>query len=30
MVHITKETWEKTGVEVIIFNGKKWLNEEHI
>ena len=30
MVNITKETWEKTGAEVIIFNGKKWLNENHI
>ena len=30
MVDITKETWEKTEVEVIIFNGKKWLNEKHI
>ena len=30
MVNITKETWEKNGVEVIIFNGKKWLNEKHI
>ena len=30
MVDITKETWEKTGFEVIIFNGKKWLNEKHI
>ena len=23
MVEITKETWKKNGVEVIIFNGKK-------
>ena len=30
MVDIKKETWEKTGVEVIIFNGKKWLNEKQI
>ena len=27
MVKITKETWERNGVEVIVFNGKKWLNE---
>ena len=30
MVDITKETWGKNGVEVIFFNGKKWLNEKHI
>ena len=30
MVNITKKTWGKNGVEVIIFNGKKWLNERHI
>ena len=30
MVEITKETWEKSGVEVIIFNGKKCLNETNI
>ena len=30
MVEITKETWKKNGVEVIIFNGKKWLNETNI
>ena len=30
MVDITKETWEKTGVEVKIFNGKKMLNEKHV
>ena len=30
MVSITKETWEKNRVEVIVFNGKKWLNEKHI
>ena len=30
MVNIPKKTWEKNGVEVIIFNGKKWLNEKHI
>ena len=30
MVEINKETWERNGVEVIIFNGKKWLNETNI
>ena len=30
MVKITKETWRKNGVEVIVFNGKKWLNEKYI
>ena len=30
MVNITKEKHEKNGTEVIIFNGKKWLNEKHI
>ena len=30
MVEITKELWGKNGVEVIIFNGKKWLNETNI
>ena len=30
MVNVTKETWAKDGVEAIIFNGKKWLNEKHI
>ena len=30
MVDIIKETWEKTGVEVINFNDKKWLHEKHI
>ena len=30
MNKITKETWGKNGVEVIVFNGKKWLNEKHI
>ena len=29
MVKITKETWEENGVEVIVFNGKKWLNQKH-
>ena len=27
---LQKKTWEKNGVEVIRFNGKKWLNEKHI
>ena len=30
MVEVTKETWERNGVEVIVFNGKKWLNETNI
>ena len=30
MVKITKETWERNGVEVIVFNGKKWLNETNM
>ena len=30
MVNIRKETWGKNGVEVIIFDDKKWLNEKHI
>ena len=30
MVNTTNESWEKNDVEVIIFNGKKWLNEKHI
>ena len=30
MVDITKETLEKTAVEVINFNDKRWLNEKHI
>ena len=30
MVTITKKTCEKNGVEVIVLNGKKWLNEKHI
>ena len=30
MVVITKETWRKNGVEVIVDkNGAKWLNEKH-
>ena len=27
MSFIAKETWQKNGVEVTIFNEKKWLNE---
>ena len=27
MVEITKETWERNGVEVIVFNIKMGLNE---
>ena len=30
MVKITKEIWERNGVEIIVFNGKKWLNEKKI
>ena len=30
MIDITKETWDKSGVEVIMFNGIKLLNENHI
>ena len=30
MSFIAKETWQKNGAEVIIFNEKKWLNEKHI
>ena len=30
MSFIAKETWQKNGVEVIIFNEKRWLNEKHI
>ena len=30
MVEVIKETWEQNGVELIIFNDKKWLNEKHI
>ena len=30
MVEITKETWERNGVEIIVFNGKNWLNETNI
>ena len=30
MIIITEETWKNSGVEVIVFNDKKWLNEKHI
>ena len=30
MSFIAKETWQKCGVEVIIFIEKKWLNEKDI
>ena len=30
MVNITKRNMAKNGVEVIVFNDKKWLNEKHI
>ena len=30
MVFITKNTWRKNGVEVLIVNGTKWLNEKHL
>ena len=30
MVEITKETWERNGVEIIVFNGKNWLNETNV
>ena len=30
MVEISKKLWQKNGVEIIIFNGKKWLNEKHV
>ena len=30
MVEITKETWKRNGVEGIVVNGKKWLNETNI
>ena len=30
MVKITKETWERNIIEAIAFNGKNWLNENHI
>ena len=30
IVEIAKEIWERNGVEVIVFNSKKWLNETNI
>ena len=30
MANISRKTWRKNGVEVIVFNGKKWLNEKHV
>ena len=30
MIDITKETWNKSGVEVIVLNGIKWLNRKNI
>ena len=30
MVEITKETWGKKGLEVIVLDGKKRLNETNI
>ena len=30
MVNITKKKWGKNGVEVIVLNGIKWLNEKNI
>ena len=30
MVNISVKTWRKNGVEVIVVNGKKWLNEKHV
>ena len=30
MVFITTETWQKNGVEVIVFDNQKWLDEKHI
>ena len=30
MLEITKETWERNNVEVIVFNGKNWLNKTNI
>ena len=30
MAEITKEIWERNNVEVIAFNGKKWLNKTNI
>ena len=30
MIEITKETWGRNGVEVIVLNDIKWLNETNI
>ena len=30
MIKISRKTWRKSGVEVIVFKGKKLLNEMHI
>ena len=30
MAFITTETWQKNGVEVIVFDNQKWLDEKHI
>ena len=30
MVFITADTWQKNGVEGVVFNKEKWLNEKHI
>ena len=30
MIKISKKTWGKNGVDVIVFNGKKWLNKINI
>ena len=30
IVDINRKTWEQNGVEVILFKGKKWLNQKHI
>ena len=30
MSFITKEAWQKNGVELITFNEENWLTEKHI
>ena len=30
MVFITENTWKNNGIEVIIVNNVKWLNEKHL
>ena len=31
MINITKETWKRNNVEVIVnYNGKLWLNEKYV